>query len=105
MSTLICALSLSLSLSFFNLCVMCSLSCSVVSKKKIYLINAERENSYFYLANSFDELSYSHTRREGNQIVHGLAKYAKSIPDLVVWMEDVPPQLILFLQADLIGVH
>ncbi|XP_065623148.1 uncharacterized protein LOC136064818 [Quercus suber] len=41
------------------------------------------------LANNFDELSYSHTKREGNQVAHGLAKCAKSILNLVVWMEDV----------------
>ena len=57
------------------------------------------------LANSFDELSYSYTKREGNQVAHGLAKYAKSITDFVVWMEDVPPQLLSILQTDLIGVH
>ena len=57
------------------------------------------------LANSFDELSYSYTKREGNQVAHGLAKYAKSIPDLVVWLEDVSPQLLSVLQADLLGIH
>ena len=31
------------------------------------------------LTNSFDELSYFHTKREGNQVAHDLAKYAKSI--------------------------
>ena len=36
------------------------------------------------LANSFEELSYSHTRREGNQVTHDLVKHAKSIPDFIV---------------------
>ena len=57
------------------------------------------------LANSFDELSYSHTKREGNQVAHGLTKYAKIILDFVVWMENVPPQLFSVLQADLLGIH
>ncbi|KAL0017052.1 hypothetical protein SO802_004121 [Lithocarpus litseifolius] len=49
----------------------------------------------------FEELRYSHTKREGNSLAHGLARYALSIPDLLVWMEDVPPQFYSVLQTDL----
>ena len=41
----------------------------------------------------FDTLLYSHTKREGNFVVHSLAKYDISIPDFLVWMEDVPPHI------------
>jgi len=34
-----------------------------------------------------------------------LARYAISIPDFLVWMEDVPPQFHVFVQADLEGLH
>ncbi|KAK9983964.1 hypothetical protein SO802_033489 [Lithocarpus litseifolius] len=49
----------------------------------------------------FEELRYSHTKREGNSLAHGLARYALSIPDLLVWMEDVLPQFYYVLQTDL----
>nr|XP_023876693.1 uncharacterized protein LOC111989131 [Quercus suber] len=52
-------------------------------------------------SHSFDTLLYSHTKREGNSVAHNLAKYAISIPDFLVWMEDVPPHIQYFVQADL----
>ena len=55
------------------------------------------------LSQRFDQLLYSHTKREGNHVAHSLAKYAIRIPDFLVWMEDIPPQLHSVLQADLEG--
>ena len=55
------------------------------------------------LSQCFDQLLYFHTKREGNSMAHSLAKYALRIPDFLVWMEDVPPQLHSVLQADLEG--
>ena len=43
------------------------------------------------LSQRFDQLLYSHTRREGNHVAHSLAKYAIRILDFFVWMKDVPP--------------
>ena len=45
-------------------------------------------------------ISFSHTRRSGNSVAHSLAKFAKYIVDLSVWMEDVPPQVNDVLVAD-----
>ena len=42
------------------------------------------------LSRHFDELRYSHTKREGNNLAHSLVRYVVSIPDFLVWMEDVP---------------
>ena len=36
------------------------------------------------LSHNFDELLYSHTKREGNQVVHSLARYAIGISDFLV---------------------
>ena len=45
------------------------------------------------------------TRREGNAVVHSLARYAIGILDFLVWMEDVPPQFHYVLQAVLDGLR
>ena len=42
------------------------------------------------LSLSFQQLLYSHTKREGNSVAHNLTRYTNSIPDFLVWMEDVP---------------
>ena len=56
------------------------------------------------LSHSFDELRYSHTKRECNALAHNLARYAISIPDFLVWMEAVPSQFQNGLQADYVGL-
>ena len=53
----------------------------------------------------FTKLHYSHTKREGNIVVHSLARYALHVFDVVVWMEDVPLNVISVLQADLAHIH
>ena len=53
----------------------------------------------------FDTMLYSHTKREGNSIAHNLARYAISIPNFLVWMEDIPPHIQYFVQADLAGFN
>ena len=56
------------------------------------------------LSQRFDQLLYSHTKRDGNQVAHSLTKYVIRILDFFfLWMEDVPPQLHSILQADLEG--
>ena len=56
------------------------------------------------LSHSFDELCYSHTKRECNALAHNLARYAVRIPDFLVWMEEVPSQFQNVLQADSLGL-
>ncbi|XP_075665644.1 uncharacterized protein LOC142635355 [Castanea sativa] len=56
-----------------------------------------------FLSEHFDELLYSHTKREGNNLAHSLARYAIGIPDFLVWMDDVPSQLYSVFQTDLAG--
>ena len=46
-----------------------------------------------FFSQSFEELLYSHTEREGNFVAYSLARYANSIPEFLVWMEDIPPHI------------
>ena len=52
----------------------------------------------------FNQLRYSHVKREGNMAAHGLARYDVHILDFIVCMKDVPPQFFPVIQADLAGV-
>ena len=55
------------------------------------------------LSQNFDELRYSHTKREGNNLAHSLARYVVGIPGFLVWMEDVPSQFYYVFQTNLSG--
>ena len=55
----------------------------------------------YRFTSAFSLLSYSHTKREGNQVAHDLAKLAVTIPNCVIWMEDVPSDVVNSYQADL----
>ena len=52
---------------------------------------------------NFDQLHYSHVKRECNFAAHSLAKFASNILDFQVWMEDVPLQISYVIQANLAG--
>ena len=56
-----------------------------------------------FLFQQFEELRYSHTKREGNSLAHSLARYAIGIPDFLVWIENVSSQFYSVLQTDLWG--
>ena len=85
----------------------------ILEGDSLIIIKALREEEQFFspisllledvrrLSLSFHKLLYSHTKREGNYVAHNLARYANSIPDFLVWMEDVPPCIQCFVQADL----
>ena len=45
-------------------------------------------------------IKFSHVRRSGNKIAHNLARHARNVRGLLVWVEDVPPHLIDVLFAN-----
>ena len=45
-----------------------------------------------FSAKNFDQLLYSHVKKECNSIAHCLVRHAFNILDFLVWMEDVSPQ-------------
>ena len=53
------------------------------------------------LASYFACIRFVHIRRQGNNVVHALARKAVTSPDLNVWMEDVPLDILHVVQADL----
>ena len=51
---------------------------------------------------SFNQLLYSHTRREGNKLIaHSFAKHSLNVLDCTVWIEDVPVIFYFVLQVDI----
>ena len=56
-----------------------------------------------FLSQQFEELCYSHTKREGNSLAHSLVRSVISIQDFLVWMKDVPSQFYYVFQTDLPG--
>lgn len=49
----------------------------------------------------FSQLLYSHVRRKCNKVIPSLARHATNVFYLIVWMENVLPQFVSVLQADL----
>ena len=47
-------------------------------------------------------IKFSHVRRSGNKIAHNLARHARNVRSLSVWVENVPPHLVdvLFAKPD-----
>ena len=56
------------------------------------------------VATDFSKLSYSHTKREGNSVAHNLAQLAANILNCVIWMEDIPTDVMSFYHANLADI-
>ena len=56
------------------------------------------------LSSGFSKLSYSYTEREGNIVAHNLAQLVVNFPNCVIWMEDVPSDVLSSYHADLAGI-
>ena len=52
----------------------------------------------------FNQLRYSHVKREGNKIAHNLTRYTKYTFGFVVWIDNVLPHCFPVFQADLAGI-
>jgi len=52
------------------------------------------------LLSPITSISFSHVCRCGNRIAHNLARHARNVRGLSVWVEDVPPHLVDVLFAE-----
>ena len=48
----------------------------------------------------FQTYSISHVRRQGNSVAYVLAREARMSFPLRIWMEDVPPNVLIFVAKD-----
>ena len=55
------------------------------------------------LSAGFSKLSYSHTKREGNIVIHNLTQLAVNFLNCIIWIEDVSCDVMTFYHADLTG--
>ena len=62
-----------------------------------YLIHEEAK----FIAESFFVFNVSHINKQGNSVAHNLAKLARYVSDLLVWMKDVPSYFHAIMLADL----
>ena len=46
------------------------------------------------LFSSFDSISFTHVRRQGNSVALALAQWAIKSPSLIVWMKYVSPYIL-----------
>ena len=49
---------------------------------------------------SFLNFRVSYVKRKGNSVAYNLARHARHVSNLVVWMEEVPTHIISILLAD-----
>ena len=49
--------------------------------------------------------SFSYVRRQGNSMAHALAQRARFYFSVLVWMEDVPPDILCFVSSDFPSVE
>ena len=49
----------------------------------------------------FNQLHYSHVKKEINKVAHNLAQHALCISNFVVWMKNVPLPLLPIILADI----
>ena len=61
-------------------------------------------NDILFLSSFFTNFSVSWVRRQCNKLAHSLARKAKGLPVMTVWMNDIPPDLVSVFQADLSGL-
>ena len=58
-----------------------------------------------YLASCFQKCMFSHVRKHYNKVAYSLARRALKHPHLLVWVEDILPDIFDVFQADLKGFH
>ncbi|KAK9282161.1 hypothetical protein L1049_005073 [Liquidambar formosana] len=70
-----------------NLEVMTALASGIVPHTAIGLLI---EDALVEARSCFVSCQFMHVGRKGNEVAHGLAKYAKFVDDVFVWMEETP---------------
>ena len=49
----------------------------------------------------YSQFSYSHIKKDGNEIIHSLVRLALTSQQCILWIENVPSYTLPFVQTDL----
>ena len=49
----------------------------------------------------YSQISYSHIKKDGNEIIHSLVRLALTSQQCILWIENVPSYALPFVQTDL----
>ena len=53
------------------------------------------------IAKQLPKVEFNHVLRQDNKVAHNIAKHARHVSELLMWMEDVPPHLFPVIHAEL----
>ena len=52
----------------------------------------------------YSQFSYSHIKKDGNEIIHSLVRLALTSQQCILWIENVPSYTLPFVQTDLTAI-
>lgn len=64
---------------------------NVLNEREISLVSVGLliEDTKLEVDNFFTSISFLHVRRTGNEVTHDLAKNARYVDDIVIWLEEI----------------
>lgn len=77
------------------------LATTLINKSTYLSTNGLLMEDIRFSASFFNQLLYSHVKKESNKVAHKLVRHAPYISDFSVWIEDVPPLISSIVQDNI----